>query len=229
MKGLLVALGRDERFLSPTSLVLVSRKRLKQDLLSLFLPCRMSAMKGKRSVEEFLPLVTTHGKVQEEIDRVLGSEHSNTGHRKRMPYTDAIIHEVQRFGNIVPLGVPRETTVDVNFKGYFIPKGTHIIPLLESVLYDRTQFAKPEEFNPQHFLDSDGRFLKNDALMSFGAGRRMCIVKTLATTELFVFFTSLLQKFILRLPPGVTHIDLTPAIGFTTPPLPFELCALPRS
>ncbi|XP_078503731.1 cytochrome P450 2K1-like isoform X2 [Lissotriton helveticus] len=62
-------------------------------------------------------------KVQEEIDRVIGSEQANTGHRKLMPYTDAVIHEIQRFGNILPLGLPRETTVDTNFKGYFIPKG----------------------------------------------------------------------------------------------------------
>ncbi|KAJ1149047.1 hypothetical protein NDU88_001867 [Pleurodeles waltl] len=65
-------------------------------------------------------------KVQEEIDRVVGSEHPNMGHRKLMPYTDAVIHEVQRFGNILPLNFPRETTVDVIFKGYFIPKvGLH--------------------------------------------------------------------------------------------------------
>ncbi|KAJ1149050.1 hypothetical protein NDU88_001870 [Pleurodeles waltl] len=167
-------------------------------------------------------------KVQEEIDRVIGLEQPNTVHRKLMPYTDAVLHEVQRFGNILPLGLPRETTVDTNFKGFFIPKGTHIIPLLESVLYDKSQFATPEEFNPQHFLDSDGKFVKNEALMNFGAGRRICIGETLARMELFLFFTSLLQKCTLRLPPGVTHTDFTPAVGFTTPPKPYEICALPR-
>ncbi|XP_078503729.1 cytochrome P450 2K1-like isoform X2 [Lissotriton helveticus] len=167
-------------------------------------------------------------KVQEEIDRVIDSEQPRTGHRKLMPYTDAVIHEIQRFGNILPLGLARETTVDTNFKGYFIPKGTHIIPLLEPVLYDKTQFAKPEEFNPQHFLDSEGMFVKNEALMNFGAGRRICIGQSLARMELFLFFTSLLQRCTLELPPGVTHIDLSPSVGFTTPPKPYEICALPR-
>lgn len=168
-------------------------------------------------------------KVQEEIERVVGSQQPTSGHRKLMPYTDAVLHEVQRFGNIVPLGLPRETTVDVTFKGYFLPKGTYIIPLLESVLYDKTQFEKPEAFNPQHFLDSEGRFVRNDALMNFGAGRRVCIGETLARMELFVFFATLLQKFTLHLPPGVTQVDLTPAIGLVTPPKPFKICAFSRS
>ncbi|XP_078541497.1 cytochrome P450 2K1-like [Lissotriton helveticus] len=168
-------------------------------------------------------------KVQVEIEGVIGSGQPNIGHRKLMPYTDAVIHEVQRFGNILPLSLARETTVDINFKGYFIPKGTYVIPLLESVLHDNSQFEKPEEFNPQHFLDSEGKFLKKEALMNFGAGRRHCIGENLAKMELFIFFTSLMQKFSFRLPPDVTHIDLTPAVGFTTPPSPYQICALHRA
>ncbi|XP_077187152.1 cytochrome P450 2K4-like isoform X2 [Paroedura picta] len=61
-------------------------------------------------------------KVQEEIAQVMGSAQPRTEHRAKMPYTDAVIHEVQRFANIIPAGVSRATTVDVTFKGYFIPK-----------------------------------------------------------------------------------------------------------
>ncbi|XP_030054609.1 cytochrome P450 2K1 isoform X2 [Microcaecilia unicolor] len=61
-------------------------------------------------------------KVQEEIERVIGSSQARAEHRKHMPYTDAVIHEVQRFANILPLNVPHETTRDTNFKGYFLPK-----------------------------------------------------------------------------------------------------------
>ncbi|XP_030054613.1 cytochrome P450 2K6-like [Microcaecilia unicolor] len=168
-------------------------------------------------------------KVQKEIERVMGSSQPRIEHRRHMPYTDAVIHEMQRFANIVPMNLPHATTTDIHFKGYFLPKGTYIIPLLASVLRDQTQFEKPEQFDPRHFLDSAGNFAKKDAFMPFSAGRRICAGETLAKMELFLYFTSLLQKFTFCPPPGVTNLDLTPAVGLTTPPMPHLVCALPRS
>ncbi|KAM4694836.1 cytochrome P450 2K1-like [Discoglossus pictus] len=167
-------------------------------------------------------------KVQEEIARVVGSAQPNYDHRVQMPFTYAVIHEIQRFANILPMNLPHETTKDVTFKGYFIPKGTYIIPLLASVLYDKTQFNQPDIFNPQHFLDSDGNFMKKDAFMPFSSGRRACAGENLARMELFLFFTTLLQKFTFQKAPGVIDIDITPAVGLVTPPLPYKICAISR-
>ncbi|KAM4771246.1 cytochrome P450 2K4-like [Rhinophrynus dorsalis] len=168
-------------------------------------------------------------KVQEEISRVIGSAQPTYNHRTRMPYTNAVIHEIQRFGDIVPLSVPHETTKDVYFKGYFIPKGTYTIPMLSSVLKDEKHFSKPLDFNPNHFLDSDGNFVKNTAFMPFSAGRRACPGENLARMELFIFFTSILQNFTFRQPPGTKPIDLTTDSGFISVPLEHKICAIPRS
>lgn len=62
-------------------------------------------------------------KVQAEIDRVIGQSRQPTMKDQRnMPYTDAVIHETQRFGNIVPLGFPKMASKDAVLAGHFIPK-----------------------------------------------------------------------------------------------------------
>ncbi|XP_075125324.1 cytochrome P450 2K1-like isoform X1 [Leptodactylus fuscus] len=166
-------------------------------------------------------------KVQSEIEKVIGSAEPQVTHRKEMPYTDAVIHEIQRFGNIIPANLPHATTQDVNFRGYLLPKGTHVIPLLTSVLFDKDHFKKADEFYPEHFLDSSGNFVKKEAFMPFSAGKRSCAGENLAKMELFLFFTKLLQNFTFQAPPGDT-LDLTPAVGFTCAPMPHKICALPR-
>ncbi|XP_041061779.1 cytochrome P450 2K6-like [Carcharodon carcharias] len=168
-------------------------------------------------------------KVHEEIISVVGSERSPRAEdRKNLAYTDAVIHEIQRFGDILPLNVTHETTVDLNFKGFFIPKGTHVIPLLSSVLYDKTQWEKPNEFNPSHFLDAEGKFVKRDAFMPFSAGRRACVGETLAKMELFLFFTALIQKFKFQVPPNVIELGLESGVGLTSSPKYPYVCAVRR-
>uniref|UniRef100_UPI00398F8B84 cytochrome P450 2K1-like n=1 Tax=Pristiophorus japonicus TaxID=55135 RepID=UPI00398F8B84 len=168
-------------------------------------------------------------KVQQEIDGVIGAgRFPRTEDRKHMPYTDAVIHEIQRFANVVPLNLPHSTTVDMHLRGYFLPKGTYVIPMLTSVLFDKTQWEKPHEFNPSHFLDAEGKFVKRDAFLAFSAGRRACAGEALARVELFLFFTTLLQKFHFHCPPGVTDVDLTPRKGIILVPVPQGVCARPR-
>uniref|UniRef100_UPI003AACC4DC cytochrome P450 2K1-like isoform X1 n=1 Tax=Centroberyx gerrardi TaxID=166262 RepID=UPI003AACC4DC len=168
--------------------------------------------------------------VQEELSRVIGSRQVRVEDRKILPYTDAVIHETQRLANIVPMSLPHKTSQDVTFQGYFIKKGTTVYPLLTSVLYDETEWESPRTFNPAHFLDKDGKFVKRDAFMPFSAGRRACLGESLARMELFLFFTSLLQRFRFTPPPGVTEdeLDLTPAVGLTLNPSIHKLCAVCR-
>ncbi|KAK2833445.1 hypothetical protein Q5P01_017334 [Channa striata] len=168
--------------------------------------------------------------VQEELSRVIGSRQVRVDDRKHLHFTDAVIHETQRLANIIPMSIPHQTSRDTTFQGYFIKKGTTVFPLLTSVLYDESEWESPHTFNPSHFLDKEGKFIRRDAFLPFSAGRRVCLGESLAKMELFLFFTSLLQRYRFIPPPGVTEdeLDLTPAVGFTLCPLPHELCAVSR-
>ncbi|KAM3620544.1 uncharacterized protein V6R79_025141 [Siganus canaliculatus] len=109
-------------------------------------------------------------KVQAEIDRVIGQTRLPTmADRPNMPYTDAVIHEIQRVGNIVPLNGPRMAAKDTTLGGYFIPKGTTIMPMLTSVLFDKNEWEAPESFKPERFLNAEGKFVKREALLPFSA------------------------------------------------------------
>ncbi|NXL20440.1 CP2K1 protein, partial [Setophaga kirtlandii] len=140
-------------------------------------------------------------KIQEEMNHVIEpGELPKLEDRKKMPYTEAVIHEIQRFANIVPMGVSRSTPRNVNFRGYVIPKGTEIIPLLTSALNDELHWKTPDQFNPSHFLDANGNFIRREAFIPFSIGRRACLGEGLARMELFLFFSGLLRRFVFQPP-----------------------------
>ncbi|GLD50275.1 cytochrome P450 2J2-like protein [Lates japonicus] len=66
----------------------------------------------------------------------------------------------KRISNIVPLSLPHVTTRDIQLGGYTIPKGVTIIPNLTSVLFDKNEWETPYTFNPGHFLNEEGKFVK---------------------------------------------------------------------
>ncbi|XP_021520321.1 cytochrome P450 2W1 [Meriones unguiculatus] len=171
------------------------------------------------------------GRVQEELDQVLGPGRLPKPEDQRaLPYTSAVLHETQRYITLLP-HVPRCTAADVQLGGYLLPKGTPVIPLLTSVLLDKTQWETPSQFNPHHFLDAEGRFVKRGAFLPFSTGRRVCVGESLARTELFLLFAGLLQRYHLLPPPGLSPEDLAlrPAPAFTMRPPAQTLRAVPRS
>ncbi|XP_056652201.1 cytochrome P450 2F2-like [Monodelphis domestica] len=168
--------------------------------------------------------------LHKEIDEVIGpSRPPSMEDRVKMPYMDAVIHEIQRFTDIVPMSVPHTVTRATTFRGYHLPKDLNIIPLLCTAHFDHTQFKDPEKFDPAHFLDKEGKFKKNEAFLAFSAGKRLCLGEGLALTELFIFLTSLLQRFSLSLDGSRDALDLSPeSQGLGSLPRPYKLRLLPH-
>ncbi|XP_036281400.1 cytochrome P450 2D14 [Pipistrellus kuhlii] len=168
-------------------------------------------------------------RVQKEIDEAIGqARRPEMADQARMPFTVAVVHEVQRFADIIPLGVPHMTSQDTEVRGFLIPKGTTLITNLSSVLKDEAAWKEPFRFQPEHFLDAQGRFVKPPAFMPFSAGRRSCLGEPLARMELFLFFTCLLQRFSFSVPAGQPRPSDHGAYAFLVAPHPYQLCALPR-
>ncbi|XP_044124496.1 LOW QUALITY PROTEIN: cytochrome P450 2A10-like [Bufo gargarizans] len=169
-------------------------------------------------------------RIHQEIDQVIGRNRApSIEDRSRMPYTDAVIHEIQRFIDLIPLGLPHKVTRDLKFRDFFIPKGTTVFPMLSSVLQDPKQFKYPHQFYPGHFLDDKGKFCQNNGFMPFSSGKRICLGEGLAKMELFLFFTTILQNFSLRSPVNIKEIDLTPLTsGFGNFPRYYQLAFIPR-
>uniref|UniRef100_A0A670JK98 Uncharacterized protein n=1 Tax=Podarcis muralis TaxID=64176 RepID=A0A670JK98_PODMU len=148
-------------------------------------------------------------KVQQEIDEVMSATRApSMEDRVRMPFTNAVIHEILRYPPSINETIPRTTSCDTKFRGFTFPKGTAVAPMFTTVHRDPLQWETPEQFNPGHFLDEKGQFKKKDALIAFSAGKRACVGEALARMELFLFFSTLLQNFTFQLVGAAKDMDL---------------------
>ncbi|XP_008114467.2 cytochrome P450 2J4 [Anolis carolinensis] len=169
-------------------------------------------------------------KVYKEIEDVLGSSHPICYEdRKKVPYTNAVLHETQRAKYILPVGIPRRCSKDFKMLGFHIPKKTLVVTDLNSVLLDPKHWETPEEFNPNHFMDKEGNFVSREEFLPYGAGARVCLGEQMARMELFLFFTNLLRAFKFQLPEGVKELNKEPVVAISMHPHPYKLCAIPRN
>ncbi|XP_034254635.1 probable cytochrome P450 305a1 [Thrips palmi] len=127
----------------------------------------------------------------------------------------------------VPSG--RAALSDTTLAGHNIPQGTVVLINTHSIHHDRKYWKDPHAFRPERFLNAKGKIQPDERLLNFGLGKRRCLGDALARNCLFLFFTGMLQRFRLSVPPGETPPSREPVPGLTQCPQPYRVLLTPRT
>ncbi|KAG8181431.1 hypothetical protein JTE90_015450, partial [Oedothorax gibbosus] len=143
-------------------------------------------------------------RIKEEILEVIGPERDPEYQDiKSMPLTHSFILEVMRWKTINPLNTFHYTLADTVVGGYHIPKNMAVYFNLWNAHNNPNYWNDPESFIPDRFITKDGKSVsKPSHYMPFSAGKRVCPGEAMAMMELFLYFTSIIQKFKVVFPDG---------------------------
>jgi cytochrome P450 family 110 len=108
-----------------------------------------------------------------------------------LPYLAAVCDETLRMHAIVP-DFLRTLVVPMTLGPWSLPAGTHVAMVAAMLHSDPELYPEPDTFRPERHLDHT---FKPHELIPFGGGVRRCIGAALATWEMKVVVSTLLQHF----------------------------------
>ncbi|ONH91596.1 hypothetical protein PRUPE_8G125800 [Prunus persica] len=109
---------------------------------------------------------------------------------RNMPLTYRVLLESLRMASIISFTF-REAVVDVEYKGYLIPKGWKVMPLFRNIHHNPEFFSDPQNFDPSRFEVGP----KPNTFMPFGKGVHACPGNELAKLEMLILVHHLVTKF----------------------------------
>ncbi|KAL9971262.1 hypothetical protein ACROYT_G023768, partial [Oculina patagonica] len=171
----------------------------------------------------------TQARVHAEMDKLIGRYRKpRLEDRGHLPYLESTVAEILRIATTTPLSIPHKSTRDSTLGGYDIPKDTTIITNFWAIHHDPKEWENPDVFNPERFLDADGKFSASGptgfrSYLPFSAGRRVCLGESLAKTELFLASSRLLHQFTFERAPGQPMPDLTGHVGVVFAPGSYKI------
>ena len=81
--------------------------------------------------------------------------------------------------NFIIFKVPHTATEDIEFKGYYFPKGTNFMPNIYAVHMDPVTWPQPEVFNPLRHLTEEGKLAKKEQFIPFSIGKLPILISFL--------------------------------------------------
>ncbi|XP_040953473.1 abscisic acid 8'-hydroxylase 2 isoform X3 [Gossypium hirsutum] len=109
---------------------------------------------------------------------------------RHMPLTTRVIQETLRRASILSFTF-REAVEDVEFEGYYIPKGWKVLPLFRTIHHCADFFPQPEKFDPSRFEVP----LRPNTFIPFGNGVHSCPGSELAKLEMLVLLHHLTTSY----------------------------------
>ncbi|KAH9930251.1 cytochrome P450 [Fomitopsis serialis] len=126
-------------------------------------------------------------KVQAQLDQVVGRDRAPTfDDEVNLPEATAFFLEASRWRPVASGGFAHRATKDIVWKDYVLPAGTEIVGNHLAISRDPEVYPDPETFNPQRWLDANGRLRDDLKFFTFGFGRRTCVGQHVADNSLFI-------------------------------------------
>jgi cytochrome P450 len=149
--------------------------------------------------------------VQEEVDRVFAMADQpwqDPGLPEKLRYLDAFAHESMRCKPVGGHAVYLEPNEDVQIGDVAVPKGTPIFALTAHLGKQEANFAQPDEFRPERWLEEHQQDPHNTkAFMPFGAGPRFCPGRALAMLQIKMVVSMLCRDFEVAFPKDASPLE----------------------
>ncbi|KAG1754081.1 cytochrome P450 [Suillus paluster] len=172
-------------------------------------------------------------KVQEELDVVISRDRAPTfDDYNSLPQIEAFMLECLRWRPMTTLGFTHRALTDIPYirfsKNTCIPEGAIVFGNHWAISRDPSVYPNPDQFDPQRWLNTDGKIRDDLKFPSFGFGRRICPGQHIANRSIFINAALLLWSFKITQDPE-NPIDESGFVdGVIVHPKPFAACFEPR-
>ncbi|MCX6044282.1 MAG: cytochrome P450 [Chloroflexi bacterium] len=141
-------------------------------------------------------------KLQAEVDQVLAQRTPTMEDISQLPYMRKVLEESMR---LYPAAwaISRQSINEDQLGPYYLPADASVILPIYAVHHHSDFWENPEQFDPERFAPERAAQQHRFAYFPFGGGPRQCIGNTFAMTEAHLILAMIVQRYKLRLQPGI--------------------------